>query len=382
MTEVLFWVSLALAAYPYAGYPLLLALLPPPRRSARPVGAAAPSDPAPATVTLLVAARNEEAQIGGRIEELLGQDFPRERLEILVASDASTDRTDEIVAAFGGHVRLVRSPERLGKVGAQNLAIPHATGEILVLTDAASRFAPGTLRALVDAFADPSIGCVSTEDDVRGGSGERLYVRFEMGLRRLEARFHSLIGVSGSGYAVRRALVSTFPAELPNDFVTPLLALRAGYRAVPEPRAVAVYGAAPGARVEFRRKVRTVIRGIATLLWARALLDPIRSPRTAFLLVSHKLLRWTVPLMLLVLLASSARLAARGGGWRIAVGAQALLYGTGLLGVLLPALRAALPVRIAHFFLLSNASIAVAWVRFALGDRAVAWEPTRREVAL
>ncbi len=377
MTEILFWAALALAAYPYAGYPLLLAILPPRRRTAAADAADLPA------LSVLVAARNEQSKIAGRIEDLLSQDYPAERLEIVVVSDASTDGTDAIVGRFAGRgVRLVRASRRLGKAAAQNIAIPETSGEILVFTDAASRFRPGTLRALVAPFADPSIGCVSTEDEVPGGGGERLYVRYEMALRRLEARFHSLIGVSGSGYAVRRALAGPLPESLPNDFVTPLRALAAGFRAVPAPGAVAVYGDSGGARVEFRRKVRTVIRGIATLFWARRFLDPFRNPRAAFLLMSHKLARWCVPFCLAILLVTSARLAARGGGWRLLFILEAALYGLGLAGLVAAPLRRFPPIRLTYYLLLSNASVATAWVRFLAGERAAVWEPTARpEVA-
>jgi glycosyltransferase involved in cell wall biosynthesis len=358
-----------------------LSVLPARRRGESPRGPGAGAD-VPA-LTVLVAARNEEAQIEGRIEDLLAQDYPRDRLEVIVASDASTDATDAIVARFADRgVRLVRAPRRLGKAGAQNLAIPESRGEILVFTDAASRFRAGTLRALIAPFADPSVGCVSTEDEVRGGGGERAYVRFEMGLRRLEARFHSMIGLSGSGYAVRRALAGPLPEALPNDFVTPLRALGEGYRSVPAPDAIAVYGDASGARAEFRRKVRTVIRGIATVFWARRLLNPARDARAAFLLVSHKLFRWSAPLFLAIHFAASAALAPRGGPWRAAFVAEAAFCAAGLAGLAVPALRRAAPIRIAHYFLLSNASIAVAWARFLMGERARVWEPTARsEVA-
>lgn len=389
VSEVLFWLALALVAYPYLLYPALLGILPARRRwraaaagsgvaagSARP--GVEPAPPLPA-MSVLVAARNEEAQIAMRLDDLLAQDYPPDRLEVIVASDASEDGTDAAVAGYAARgVRLVRCEERAGKVGALNRALRHASGRVLVFTDAASRFRPGTLRALAAPFEDPEVGCVSTEDEIVGRGGEGLYIRYEMALRRLEARFHSLVGASGSGYAVRRDLAAELPDRFPNDFAMPLVALSRGFRAVPEPRAVAAYADA-GAGLEFQRKVRTVIRGLATLFWGFGLLPASRHPRAAFLLVSHKLLRWTVPVALVVLFATSAALFGRGGLWRLPLLAQAALYGAGVVGLVAPPLRALLPFRIAHYFLVANAGIAVAWARFVAGERPAAWEPTRRE---
>ena len=211
--RALFWISMALVVYTYAGYPLVLLLL-----GRRRSPAVAPSELAP-RVTVVIAARNEADKIRRKIEHTLALDYPADRLEILVASDASDDGTDAIVEEYADRrVRLVRAPQRNGKEHAQSLAIAVARGDVLVFTDAATLLEPLALRSLVRNFDDPTVGAVSTEDclvDAAGNpTGEGLYVKYEMLVRRLESRFHSLVGLSGSCFAMRRALCQPWPTHL------------------------------------------------------------------------------------------------------------------------------------------------------------------------
>jgi len=378
--ELLFWISLAGILYPYLGYPLLLRLLHP--LIGRPV-ARAPYTP---DLTLVVSAYNEEANIRQKLVNTLALDYPRERLEIIAASDASTDATDAIIAEFAAQgVAHLRLDERGGKVACQNAAIARARGEILVFSDARIMLSRDSLLAMMENFADPTVGCVSCQDlivDEHGApdatAGEGLYVRYEMALRDLEAKLGSLVGASGSFYAVRRRLAGIWEAGFERDFLTPLKVAAAGSRTVHEPRAIGAYRALAAAEAEFKRKVRTVMRGMAVLFHMRELLNPLRHPRVAWQLWSHKVLRWTVPFFLVGLFVAAAALAGRHVIYALALVAQAALYAFALAAYLDRRLEAKSLFRIPLFFTNVNLSILVAWVRFLSGARQVTWEPSRR----
>jgi hypothetical protein len=234
-------------------------------------------------------------------------------------------------------------------------------------------------------FADPTVGCVSSRDEIvdehghpESQAGEGFYVRYEMALRQAEADFGSLVGASGSFYAVRSSLAQAWAPGFERDFLTPLKVAAAGFRTAHEPEAIGYYSALVEPRAEFRRKVRTVMRGMAVLFHMRTLLNPFRYPRFAWQLWSHKILRWTVPFFLLALLGSSAVLAPRGPLYLAAFVVQAALYALALAAFLDRRLETWLIFRLPLFFANVNLSILVAWVRYLSGSRQVTWEPSRR----
>ena len=227
MIEIAFWISVALVVYAYGGYPIALAVVARLRR--RTVRKA---DIRP-RVSFIVTAYNEEGRIGEKLENTLRQDYPRDRFEVIVASDGSSDRTDDIVRSFAAHdVRLVRGSERKGKEAAQKLAVAAAAGEVLVFSDAATLLEPDGVARIVRAFADDTVGCVSSVDQALDGngrpSGEGLYVRYEMLLRRLETKVGGVVGLSGSCFAVRREVCREWATDVPSDFNTVLCAARRG----------------------------------------------------------------------------------------------------------------------------------------------------------
>ena len=361
----------AWVAFAYAGYPLALWWLA--RCSPRPVRAADRFPP----VSVVVAVRNGEALLRRKLEATLSLGYPGD-VEVLVASDGSTDGTDAIARSMADRgVVLVRSAERRGKEAAQAAAIQKARGEILVFTDLAAELEPGALRQIVRPFADPSVGCVSSEDVV-DPAGEGTYVRLEMALRRLETRAATLVGVSGSCFAVRRELCSPWPADLASDFRSALEACRRGMRAVAEPGARACFGTAQENTAEWQRKVRTVRRGLAVLCAYRDLLHP-RQGRVALSLWGHKVARYTSPFALVAILVASALAAPASELAALLLATQLAVYAAGATGLWGgPAARWA-PTRLAAFFLLVNASIVVAWIHHLSGRRVVTWEPTQRE---
>jgi len=378
VAESLFYLSVLLILYAYAGYPLLLGLMALVRTQA--VRQAEITPP----VTLIITAYNEERRIADKLDNSLKLDYPRALLEILVASDCSSDRTDEIVRSYGDRgVALVRAPIRKGKEAAQKLAVGTAKGEILVFSDVATILQPDAIGNIVKSFNDPTVGCVSSVDrfvDQDGRtSGEGAYVKYEMFLRSLESRVNSLVGLSGSFFAARSTVCKqAWSEDLQSDFNTVLNSMRMGLRGVADPASLGIYKNIADERKEYERKVRTVLRGISVFMKSWGLVNPVRYPVFAWQLVSHKLCRWLVPFGMVAAFVTNGLLAA-GSSWYAALFAgQVLFYLVALGGVLVrPLLKLSL-VRIPSFFLVVNISILQAWIRYWSGERLVAWEPSKR----
>lgn len=366
MVVCAFWV-----AFTYVLYPLVLAVMC--RLSPRPVRRGDVCPP----ISVVIAVHDGESELPAKLAgtRALAYDGP---MEILVASDNSTDRTDEIARSTGDpRVRLVRNTGPRGKEAAQARAIEAATGEILVFTDVGARLEPDALRNIVKPFADPTIGSVSSEDLVETPGGEGAYVRYEMLLRRLENECSSLIGLSGSFFAARRALCHPWPTDLASDFRTALETSRRGLRAVSEPTARAAFRATQDPAAEWSRKVRTVRRGLAVLTAYRDLLHP-RYGRVAFSLWGHKVSRFTSPFALIGLLAASGLAAPESALAAWAAAAQLAAYAVGGVALVFEPLRRLSLPRLAAFFILVNASMIAAWGYHLSGQRAVQWQPTVR----
>ncbi|MFQ5804221.1 MAG: glycosyltransferase family 2 protein, partial [Candidatus Methylomirabilales bacterium] len=285
---ILFWGSVFLVLYTYLGYPLVLWIVTRMRPRDVRKGRIYPS------VSVIIAARNEAGKIRDKLLNTLALDYPLDKLEVIVASDASDDGTDDIVQAYAARgIRLVRAAQRGGKEYAQGLAVAAAKGEILVFTDVATVLEAGAAGRLVENFADPTVGAVSTEDllvDAAGTpTGEGAYVKYEMWVRRLESRFYSLVGLSGSCFAIRKDLCSNWSPDLASDFMGALRSARRGHRSVGDPSVRGTFPAVVSSRLERRRKIRTFLRGITVLMANLDLLNPFTHGRFAFQLASHKL---------------------------------------------------------------------------------------------
>ena len=381
--EALFWLSAFGVFYAFVGYPLAIGILA--GVSPRPVK----KESITPKVSLIICAYNEDAVIREKIENSLKLDYPKERLEVIVASDCSTDRTNQIVSEYANRgVRLLTLPERKGKTAAQNLAVSKAEGEIIVFSDASILLEPDSIRKLVRNFSDPTVGCVSCEDktiSIRDGKAvedEGLYVRYEMAVRRWESRFGSIVGASGCFYGLRKPLWRQPEDFLVVDFTTALDVRELGYRTVSEPEAIAYVKTVASPEKEFARRVRTATRGLVGLLHKRRLLNPFRFGFFAFQLASHKLLRFLVPGLLILLLISNVMLAGAGLIYLSSLVLQAVFYANALIGYLLKQ-RAGLP-RVFSFplyFVIVNWAILVAWARVFQGKTDATWAPTRRALA-
>jgi len=375
--SLIFWGAVFLILYAYTGYPLLLYGLSLFRtRSVR------KADITP-SVSFIIAAHNEQARIRQKLQNTLSLEYPRDRLQIIVASDCSTDDTERIVQDFHVHeVQLVRSPERRGKEAAQQRAIEVARGDIIVFTDVGTLLDPRAVSEIVGNFADPTVGCVSSEDrivDADGRvTGENAYVRYEMFLRSLESRVNSLVGLSGSFFAARREVCHPWRSDLQSDFNTLLNSIRQGLRGVSDPQSIGYYKNIAAESREFERKVRTVVRGIAVFMNSLPLLNPLRHGLFAWQLFSHKLCRWLVPWCLLGAIICNLLLLRESLGYGFLFLLQCLFYAAGLVGIVRSTPPSALAVKIPFYFLSVNAAIAVAWIRYLHGERFVVWQPSHR----
>ena len=376
LTEGLFWTSILFVVYAYAGYPACLWALSSMRR--RPVRSATILP----RVSFVITAHNEERRIKTKLENTLAQDYPRDRFEIVVASDCSTDGTDAIVRSYAGRgVRLVRAPERRGKEYAQRLAVQAVSAEVLVFSDVATTLDPNGVRHIVTNFADPTVGCVSSVDRMvdDGGrpTGEGAYVRYEMWLRQLETELGSVVGLSGSFFAARRDICEPWPADVPSDFTIVFNAVSRGQRGVSDRSAVGYYRDVSDPSHEYARKVRTVVRGVSGLIKHRPLLNPFRYGLFAWQLASHKLCRWLVPFALLAALALNLALGAYSRGYRALAVVHVAGYALALLALWRPwgILRFWRPV---GYLMLANASILSAWMRVLCGRNYVVWKPSER----
>jgi cellulose synthase/poly-beta-1,6-N-acetylglucosamine synthase-like glycosyltransferase len=336
MLEILFWLLASLIVYVYVGYPVLLWVL----RSIR-GRKAVKQDNATPPVTLFISAFNEALVIRDKLANSLALDYPADKLEIIVVSDASDDGTDEIVTNFGSPlVKLLRMEQRGGKTLGLNAAAKIARGEILVFSDANAMYERDTIRKLVQNFADPAVGGAVGESGYRDSSvgvdrEEARYWSYETAIKVLETDVGSVVGGDGAIYAVRKALYRDMPADAISDFVNPLQTVRAGYRFVYEREARCFEDGAETFSKEFRRKVRIVNRAWRAAMAHASLFNPLRYGLFAVEFVSHKLLRWLVGFLLVALFIVTLVLSARGGIYLLALVLQLAFYALALVGYML-----------------------------------------------
>lgn len=375
MLELGFWITAIGVLYSYFFYPVILLLC---RKKKRTFS----EEHDYPYVSFIVAAHNEEARIEEKIVNSLAIDYPRDRLEVIVASDASTDETDAIVGCYVDRgVKLVKSGERKGKEHAQLLGIRAARGEVLVFSDVATNIPSESLHNLLKKFTNPGIGAVSSEDRFIANdgriSGEGLYVKYEMWLRKLESGVNSLVGLSGSFFAARKVVCKNWDTHVQSDFNTALNCARLGLSAVTAPDVLGYYRDVSDPSREYARKYRTVLRGIASLMGSEVL-NPSRYGFFAFQVFSHKVMRWLVPWFLVLNLWVSFLLFGQHWIYAGALFLHLVFYLLALYGWVWPKARGHAPVRVVFFFAQVNIAIAHASISYAMGKRILVWAPSRR----
>jgi glycosyltransferase involved in cell wall biosynthesis len=335
------------------------------------------------SVSIIITAYNEDKSIASKLDNCLGIDYPEDSIEIIVASDGSTDRTNDIVKSYSDRgVRLVEICERNGKHFAQKQGIDVSNHDIVVFTDATTMLERDSIRMIVRSFADPKIGCVSGKDRIDVGGepshGEGIYVRYEMKLRSLESSISSLVGVSGSFFAARKTICETWYSDLSSDFFVPIVAYMQGYRSVLDDDAIGRYAVVADPEREFERKVRTVVHGIQVLIKLKSILNPFRYGFYAFQMFNHKLMRWIVPLAFIACLIANIFLVDANFLYELLLALQVSFYVTALGAYMVKSLEKQTLFKIPFFLVMVNLSIIVAWFKYCCGEKYISWERTER----
>jgi cellulose synthase/poly-beta-1,6-N-acetylglucosamine synthase-like glycosyltransferase len=376
--RIAFWLAAVLLFYVYAGYPLLLALIALFVHRPRPDAGYTPR------ISVLIAAYNEEEAIERKIQQTLALEYPHEKLEVLVLSDCSTDSTDEIVKVFpDSRVRLVRMPERRGKTFAQNVGVKEATGEVIIFSDATAIYHPKALLYLACNYQDASVGAVSGRyqyfdpgEQSQTGLGSVAFWNYENLIKKMQSSIRTITGCCGCIYSVRKEAYTELPADIISDLVQPLQAIRKGYRVVFEDRALAYEETTQSTSEEFSMRVRVVTRAMRGLLSVPDLLKPWKFAWPALQLWSHKIMRWMVPLFLIVLLAANVALI-DSPFYKFTLAVQLFFYAAALLNILLPLHRQWKPLGIPLFFCTLNAAALVSMLEICRGRKYVTWQTVR-----
>ncbi len=394
MAEIAFWFFLLLIVYAYFIYPLLLLLLN--FFFKRPVNK---KDITP-SVSLIITAHNEEKCIREKIKATLNLDYPKDKLEIIVASDCSTDNTDKIVREYEDKgIKLVRQQIRKGKTAAQNKAVGSAKGEILVFSDAPTIYRADAIKKLVRNYNDLEVGCVAgelfytNEADSTVGAGGMLYWKYESKIKQLESNLGYILGATGCIYSMRRDLyfpmnesyLSDFlsPLEiairsLDDDFLAPLRVYVNGVRSVMEPEAISYDTTSKSPGEEFGMRSRVMTRAIAGLVHMRVILNPFVFPKYSFQMFSHKILKWLIPVFMIIIFISNLLLLET-TFYYITFQLQMLFYIFAILGFVMDKVK--LPkvniFFIPYYFCIANLAVLVGICKFVVGKRDKLWTPER-----
>ncbi len=382
MLLFLFWSLVFCSIFSYFLYPILLIGI---RQlsSAQPGDHAQPISTDLPLLSVIITAHNEEARLREKLQNTLEIDYPSDKLEIIVASDGSTDKTDSITEEFADKgAILVRPEERLGKENAQKTAINHASGDILIFSDVATQIPKGALVLMAKYFQDKTIGAVSSEDRFISSdgniAGEGAYVKYEMWLRQQESSLAGLVGLSGSFFAARKAICTTWDIHSPSDFNTALNCAQNGCRAITAPDVLGYYPDLKDPSKEYSRKIRTVIRGMTALARHPEVLNPFKYKLFALQVFSHKVMRWLEPWFLIGLLGITTVLAPTHGFFTLCLLAQLAFYGTALAAHYKPTLTQNNLIKIIYFFVQVNLALLDASLKFLTGTRMTTWKPSAR----
>jgi len=361
-------------------YPILLLL----RRPRRSYSSALESQFEWPSVSIIIPVYNAAGIVAEKIRSALSLEYENGLVDVLVVSDGSTDKTDHIVESFADRgVRLVRTGARKGKELAQKVAIAECNGEVIVFTDVGTMTPPESLRLLVAKLGDQEVCATSSEDRFVSADGkpmgEGAYVRYEMWLRRLESERATLVGLSGSYFAARREICDDWNTNVPSDFNVAIECARNGKRAVSVTGAHGIYRDVANPSNEYKRKVRTIVRGMQGLLQKRAILNPFRYGFFSIQLLSHKIMRWATPWGLIMVLLASGLLAGQSSLFFYIFWLQAGMYALAMLPIVVPALKRITLLRLFNYVVTVNIAILHASVLILLGRHMITWEPTERQ---
>lgn len=386
--EWLFWIGLAIPFYSYIGYGLLLWFLVTGKRTFAKRPASGQADSEPPAVTLLIAAYNEIDQVILKMKNCRELVYPKEKLNIVWVTDGSDDGTAEALRAYAD-VRVLHQAERNGKIAAVNRAMPFITTPLVIFSDANTMLNPMAVVNLVRHFQDARVGCVSGEKrilelrhDHAAGAGEGLYWRYESRLKKWDAELYSAVGAAGELFAVRTALYPAVAKDtVLDDFVISLKIAMQGYRIAYEPDAYAVEVSSADMGQELKRKIRISAGGIQAVIRLRALLQPWKYGLFSFQYISHRVLRWSLaPIGLLLLLPVNLALAWPSPGfYRVFFYLQALFYLSALCGWLLEKRHIRFKLLfVPYYFLFMNYAVLRGLGRYVSGRQSTLWEKVQR----
>lgn len=377
--QIIFWTSVFALFYVYVGYPILVYLVS--RLVPKPVKR---GDYQP-NVTILITAYNEENDIRAKLNNTLEIDYPKEKLEIIVASDGSTDKTDQFVKDFASKgVKLFRQEGRKGKTFTQNNAVEAASGEVILFSDATTMYRTDVLKQMLPNFSDETVGCVAGKliyvDDSASniGTGAKSYWNYETFLKESESRACSLIGASGCLYAVRKSAYQPMYPEACSDFLICTVVYRQGLRSVYEPSAVCTEETNRRPDKELKMRVRVISQTFTDLWRNRKMLNPFYSGFYAVELISHKVLRYSVPVFLILIFLTSLISAFASMFFAVLLVLQFIFYSLALTGWIFERNNKkigllAIPV----YFVLTNVASLIGFYKFLRGERYANWEPIR-----
>jgi cellulose synthase/poly-beta-1,6-N-acetylglucosamine synthase-like glycosyltransferase len=379
----IFWFALFVMFYTYAGYPMMLAAIALCQKKR-------PANRGPSVlpkVSLLISAYNEEAVVADKIENSLALEYPREKLEIIVISDGSTDATDSIVARYRErNVVLKRYEGHLGKTACLNRAVPEAVGEIIVFSDANSQYDRKALLYLVEKFSDNAIGWVTGRTEYLSPAGGEnissagIYTRIEWLTKSLEGRIGSCVGADGTIFGIRKSLYRPLRDYDINDFVIPAKIIQQGYRGILAKKAFCIEKTAASIAGEFRRHIRITARTLRAILTHRNLLNPFKYPVFSLELASHKLMKFFVPYALCILFLTNIFIVAteRNAVYTVFLCIQICLYILWLAGSLgIPLFFLAGPSRMIQTFFAVNLAIFIGWIKCFRGEKFTTWATGR-----
>lgn len=377
--KFIFWLTVFLIFYTYIGYSLLILLL------SLVVNRTVKKKEIYPKVTFLITAYNEELSIASKLENTLSLDYPKNKLEVMVASDGSTDRTDDIVRGFADRgVVLKRVEGRVGKTATQNEAVKEANGDIIIFSDATTKYSRDAIKKIVRNYADEAVGAVSGRYEYVNptgapvGIGTILFWKYENFIKSIQTRIRTITGCCGCIYSLRKEAYVPLPPDIISDLVEPLKIIERGYRVVFEPEAIAYEETTEKPSEEFKMRIRIITRAMRGILYVKSLLNPLKYPFVAFQLISHKVLRWLIPFFLIGLFISNYFLL---GHWfyNMTFVMQISFYTIAFMGMIADRLGKRLKMfAIPMYFCVVNTASLIAFFKILAGQRAVTWETVRK----
>ncbi|WP_031527328.1 glycosyltransferase family 2 protein [Dyadobacter crusticola] len=390
--ELLFWLSLFVVFYTFLGYGIVLYILVRLRRivkGKRPIPGLDQDFP---TLTLIIAAYNEESIIEEKIANTLQLSYPAGKLNLVFVTDGSSDRTPELVAAYD-RIKLMHTPVRSGKILAMHRAMKEVDSEVVVFTDANTFLNKDALLLIARHYADPTVGAVSGEKRVQqeavsdATAGEGFYWKYESALKKWDSELYSVVGAAGELFSVRNSLYTDVePDTILDDFMISMRIAQQGYRIIYEPAAYASELSSEDIKEELKRKVRIAAGGIQSILRLKKLLNPFHDPLLSFQYISHRVLRWTVtPFLMILSFVLNIWIVVNGGGWfySLILTGQILFYGAALLGWLLEKRKVKVKALfVPYYFCVMNYAVLAGIRRYIKGSQSAAWDKSRRKSAV